>query len=211
MKIIIVDDDHLVCQSLKTIIEISSAKDSINAIRVIAIGHNGEEAIALYGEHRPDILLMDIRMDTLNGIDAGKAIRALDPEAKILYLTTFLDDEYIINALQLGAKGYLLKTSFESILPALYAVSRGQRVFGDEIVEKIPAFIETKKSLPDRGKLSEKEWNIVEYVAQGLNNKEIAAEAFLSEGTVRNYISVILEKLDLRDRTQLAIYYYKNT
>ena len=209
MRIIIIDDDPLVCQSLKTIIEAGSKQGSGEEIEVITMGENGEEAVAFYEKERPDIILLDIRMDKIDGLEAGKVILEKDPEAKILYLTTFLDGDYIVEALRIGAKGYLMKSGYESIVTALYAIQEGQRVFGDEIIEKIPGMIkqEKTKTIPE---LTKREMDLVERVAEGMNNKEIAEELFLSEGTVRNYLSIILEKLQLRDRTQLAIFYYKN-
>ncbi|MDD6035692.1 MAG: response regulator transcription factor [Lachnospiraceae bacterium] len=203
MNVLIVDDDRLVGISLKTILE---AEPDIS---VPALGGSGIQAIALYKEHRPDILLMDIRMEGMNGLDAATKILDFDPLAKILFLTTFADDEYIIRALRLGAKGYILKQDFESIVPALHAVYGGQNVFGSEVVKKIPDILSSPKE-PDTETLplNEKEVEIMTLVAKGLNNKEIAAALFLSEGTVRNYLSTTLEKLDLRDRTQLAVFYY---
>lgn len=206
LKLIIIDDDMLVCQALKTILEADSE------LCVAAIGNTGEEAILLYRCYQPDILLMDIRMNNMTGIDAGKSILSEFPDAKILFLTTFSDNEYIVEALRIGAKGYLLKQNFESIVPSIKAVFIGQRVFGDEIVSKIPNMLEHFTPLPIKNNygLSEKELEMVRLVAEGLSNKEISATSFLSEGTVRNYISIILDKLHLRDRTQLAIFYYKN-
>jgi DNA-binding NarL/FixJ family response regulator len=206
MKIIIVDDDIMVLRSLKTIIETSEE------IEVVAIGNSGEEAIELYKKYVPDVLLMDIRMDKMTGIDAAKDIITSFPEAKILFLTTFADDEYVISALKIGAKGYILKQHYECIVPALKAVSIGQSVFGSEIVAKLPAILKessSKKDFHEFG-ISEKEFEIIKFVSNGLSNKEIASILFLSEGTVRNYISTILEKISLRDRTQLAIFYYNN-
>ena len=205
MKVLVVDDDRVVGISLKTILEAEPD------ITVPALGRDGAEAVALYREHQPDILLMDIRMEGMNGLDAASAILTEDPAAKILFLTTFSDDEYIVRALRLGAKGYLLKQDFESIVPALHAVYGGQNVFGSEVVKKIPDILSTPKE-PDVSELplNEKEIEIMKLVAEGLNNKEIAQTLFLSEGTVRNYLSSTLEKLELRDRTQLAIYYYKH-
>ena len=205
MKVLVVDDDRVVGISLKTILEAEPD------ITVPALGKDGSEAIALYKEYQPDILLMDIRMEGMNGLDAATTILAKDPAAKILFLTTFSDDEYIVRALRLGAKGYLLKQDFESIVPALHAVYGGQNVFGSEVVKKIPDILSTPKE-PDVSELplNEKEIEIMKLVAEGLNNKEIAQKLFLSEGTVRNYLSSTLEKLELRDRTQLAIYYYKH-
>ncbi len=118
MDIIIVDDDPFVSLSLKTILE------SSGEIRVLEIGKNGQEAVALYEAHHPQVLLMDIRMDGMTGLEAAEHILSRNPEAKILFLTTFLDDEYIVQSLKLGAKGYILKQDFESLLPSLKAVDR---------------------------------------------------------------------------------------
>lgn len=205
MKVILVDDDMLVAISLKTILE------SNENIEVLATGYSGEEAIKLYDEYNPDILLMDIRMSKMSGLEAGEKILRKDENAKILYLTTFMDDEYIVRALNMGAKGYILKQNFEGIVPALNVVAKGQSVFGEDIVEKLPELI-IKKGEFDYKKynLSDKEFEIIKEVAEGGSNREIAEKLFLGEGTVRNYISTILDKLELRDRTQLAIFYYKN-
>lgn len=217
MKIIIIDDDPIVCQSLKMIIEASSNKNTDKPIEVLALGYNGIEAIELYSIHKPDIILLDIRMEKMDGIEACKNILNTYPKAKILFLTTFLDDEYIIQALRLGARGYLMKSNVESILPSLYAIEKGQHVYGDEIIEKIPGFIlnPLKNKIKSNSHISlnsltQNEIKIVELVAEGLNNKEISKELHFSEGTIRNYLSQILVKLNLRDRTQLAVHYYKN-
>ncbi|MBO6108690.1 MAG: response regulator transcription factor [Eubacterium sp.] len=203
MKIVVIDDDRLVALSLKTILE--NASD----IEVTAMGQSGEEAISLYREHHPDVILMDIRMNGMTGLDAGVEIRREFPEAKILFLTTFLDDEYIIKALNIGARGYILKQDYEGIAPALGAVMNGQSVFGDTVMEKLPELVGEKNEFDFASAgISDKEKDIIEAVAEGLNNKEIAGKLFLSEGTVRNYISTLLDKLELRDRTQLAVFYY---
>lgn len=205
MKVIVVDDDQLVAISLKTILEADAS------IEVLATGHSGFDAIALYDEHQPDILLMDIRMEQMNGLEAAEKILTAHADAKILFLTTFSDDEYIVKALSVGAKGYILKQDFEGIVPALKAVYGGQSVFGGEIVGKLPVLMQSKEEFDySQYDISEKEQSIIELVAEGLSNKEISEKLFLSEGTVRNYISTILEKLALRDRTQLAVFYYKN-
>lgn len=206
MRVLIVDDDRLVAVSLKTILEADTE------IEVAATGNSGQEAIDLYTECQPDILLMDIRMEGMTGLEAAERILKEDKAAKILFLTTFSDDEYIVSALGMGAKGYLLKQDFEGIVPALKAVNGGQSVFGGEIVGKIPVLMYNKGEVNyDLYDISEKEQIIIELVAEGLSNREIAGKRFLSEGTVRNYISTILEKLNLRDRTQLAVFYYKNS
>lgn len=205
MNIIIVDDDNLVSLSLKTILEASGE------ITVLDLGKNGKEAVDLYETHQPDILLMDIRMDTMTGLEAAALILQKHPDAKILFLTTFSDDEYIIRALHLGAKGYILKQDFESLLPALKAVFNGQSVFGSEITGKLPSFLSSGSPFDYSSMgITEKELVIIELIADGCSNREIADQLFLSEGTVRNYLSSILEKLELRDRTQLAVFYYKN-
>lgn len=220
MRVVVVDDDSIVLMSLKMIIEAAG-------IEVVATGGSGEEAIRLYDEYEPDVLLSDIRMDGMSGIEAASIIISKHKDAKILFLTTFLDDDYVINALKYGAKGYILKQDYEGIVPALQAVSLGQIVFGDEIITKLPMINNSSKEISNNATLSddngekfenafvlkgisEKELELVGLVAEGMNNKEIAETMFLSEGTVRNYLSNILEKLNLRDRTQLVVYYYKN-
>lgn len=206
MKVIIVDDDTLVSSSLKTIIEANEG------FEVLAIANNGVDAIRLYREHQPDVVLMDIRMDNMSGLEAAEKILNTFTKAKVLFLTTFADDEYIITALKIGAKGYILKQHYNAIIPALNAVYSGQNVFGEEIINKLPSVMSnqsSKKDYQDHGIL-DKEFEIITLVSKGLSNKEIAKELYFSEGTVRNYISVILEKLELRDRTQLAIFYFNH-
>ena len=209
MRVLIVDDDNLVALSLKTILETD------RQIEVAGIGNNGPDAIALYDQLSPDILLLDIRMDGMSGLEAGTQILNRHPGAKILFLTIFSDDEYIIRSLHIGAKGYILKQNFESILPALAAVENGQTVFGDEITARLPDLMKhtpsTSSPVFSQYHITEKEMMIIHKVAEGLNNREIAEALFLSEGTVRNYLSIILEKLGLRDRTQLAIFYFHHS
>lgn len=201
MKILIIDDDKIITYAIKTIIE--SEKDMV----VVDIGFSAEDAISLYQKHNPDILLLDIRMKDKTGIDAFREIISKDRNAKIIFLTTFLDDEYIKDSILLGASGYLLKSEFENIVPAIKSVYSGKSVFESEVASKIPSILNNSPVYDS--KLTEKELEILKLISEGLNNKEIATVLFLSEGTIRNYISVILEKLNLRDRTQLTVYYIK--
>ena len=202
MNIILADDDKIVETALKTIIQASGE------IKIIAACNNGKEAVNLYKKHSPNVALLDIRMPKMTGIEAAKEILNIDADAKILFLTTFDDSEYITTAINIGAKGYILKQDYESIVPALKAVEAGQTVLGSEIIQKLSTNI-SKPDFKEWG-ISDKEEEIIALVGQGLNNKEIAQALCLSEGTVRNYLSEILVKLNLRDRTQLAVFYYKS-
>lgn len=207
MKVLIIDDDKIICLALKTIIE------TVPDIEVVSIGHSYEDAIKKYKQYLPDVCLFDIRIGEKTGIDAMKTLKKDNPESKIIFLTTFLDDEYIKDSINFGGSGYILKDEFENIIPAIKSVYAGQKVFGKTVVEsisKISKKSRTKDDFPHLPKsLSNREIDILKLIANGLNNKEIASKLYLSEGTVRNYISSLLEKLELRDRTQLAIYYYK--
>jgi len=205
VKVLVIDDDKLICASLKTILE------SDKEITVVGLGNSVKEAVELFYKTQPDVLLLDIRMGEMSGLDAAEAVLKMQKDAKVLFLTTFADDEYIIKALKIGARGYILKQNFESIVPAVKAVNIGQYVFGEDIVAKLPELLNKsgKNSFESYG-ISDKEQEIISLVAEGLNNKEIAAKLYLSEGTVRNYLSAILDKLNLRDRTQLAVFYFKN-
>ena len=206
MNLIIIDDDPFVTGALKILLEANPN------ITVLASGSNGKEAVSLYRRHRPDILLMDIRMEEMDGLTASEQILQEYPDAKILLLTTFSDDEYIIKALLLGAKGYLLKQDYATIVPALEAVASGQTVFGNEIISRIPSLMQQKESFDYHSlDINDRELEIIRLIAEGLSNKEIASALFLSEGTVRNYLSPILDKLHLRDRTQVAVFYYKHS
>ena len=214
MRVLVVDDDRLVCEALKTILQTEGD------VEVAGVGHNGHDAVSLFAELKPDVLLMDIRMGGMTGLEACQAILSEFPDARILFLTTFLDDEYIVQALRMGTKGYLLKQDFESIVPALKAVHMGQSVFGDAIVTRLPRLLHRQAGgtdsrdideiLAEHG-ISDRERSVIELVAKGLSNREIAQTLYLSEGTVRNYLSAVLEKLGLRDRTQLAVFYVAET
>lgn len=205
MRVVIADDDMLVSGALKTILE--KDKD----VEVQGIAGNGKEAVELYQKYEPDVILLDIQMSPVSGLEASEEILKSNPDARILLLTTFSDDEYIVKALKCGVKGYLLKQDYASILPAIRAVCTGQTVFGTQIVSRLPELLERKSTFDyEAYEITGKEREVMALVADGKSNKEIAGEMFLSEGTVRNYISGILDKLNLRDRTQLAVFYLRN-
>ena len=200
-----VDDDPLITMALKTILEADQEGE------VCGTGCSGRDAVRLYRQEMPDVLLMDRRRKERKALQASEERRVEFPEARILLLTTFLDDEYIVRAIRIGARGYLLKQDYASILPSLRAVCTGQTVFGSEITAKIPDLLMKKGTFPyETYGLGEREYELICLVAEGLSNREIAEKMYLSEGTVRNYLSNILDKLDLRDRTQMAVFYYRH-
>lgn len=205
MRIMIVDDDPLVTQSLKIILEQNPD------ICVSRLCKSGREALESYEEEKPDVVLSDIRMEDMDGLTATEEILKIDRDAKIILLTTFLDDEYINRALNVGARGYVLKQDCASIADAVKAVYGGQTVFGGKIVERLPNLMNRKEQFKwEDYDITPKEREMIEFVADGLSNKEIAEKMFLGEGTVRNLMSSVLSKLDLRDRTQLACFYYQH-
>lgn len=205
MRLLIVDDDPLAALSLQTIL-------SAKGFDVIATGHSGEEAIDLYEEAQPDLLLMDIRMDGINGLEAARRILSRHSDAKILFLTTFSDDGYIKEAISLGAMGYILKQNYENLPETLRLAASGQVIYGEGVAQKLPGLLAEQMKLGKQSAqadlLTRREAEIMALVADGKSNKEIAALLYLSEGRVRNAVSDILLKLSLRDRTQLAVYYH---
>lgn len=206
MNIVLIDDDPIVSRALSIILQADPE------IHVSGIGTDGDEALALYRTHVPDVLLMDIRMQRMTGLVAGEQVLREYPDARVLFLTTFSDDDYIIKALRIGARGYLLKDKFDSIVPAIKAVVAGQSVFGEDIVSRFSLMSSDKqKSIsPLVSSLTEKEVEIMKHLGNGLSNKEISEALYISEGTVRNAISLLLDKLSLKSRTQLAIFFLKN-
>ena len=205
MRLLIVDDDPLAALSLQTIL-------SAKGFEVIATGHSGEEAIDLYDQLQPDLLLMDIRMDGINGLEAARRILSRHSDAKILFLTTFSDDGYIKEAISLGAMGYILKQNYENLPETLRLAASGQVIYGEGVAQKLPGLLAEQmrqgKQSAQADLLTRREAEIMALVADGKSNKEIASLLYLSEGRVRNAVSDILLKLSLRDRTQLAVYYH---
>lgn len=200
MKVMIVDDDPFVIKSLKMIV----TKEGMNFVGEAC---SGNEAFEKYKEYKPDVVLMDIRMKDGNGIDATREIMKLDPDAKIVLLTTFNDEEFIRDGMACGAKGYVLKQNIEDLVSILKTVNSGQMVIDSSLRDAITT-VKPQHKIPDF--LSEREKQILSLIATGKNNREISEMLFISEGTVKNYISSMLDKLELRDRTQLAVYYYQS-
>lgn len=206
MKVLVADDDGLIRESLKLILELE------DDIEVVGTAETGKQAFEMCGKLRPDIVLMDIRMPVMDGVLGTKLIKQAYENIKIIILTTFRDDEFIKEAIKNGAEGYILKNqSSDNIIESIRAVNRGNSVFQREIANVISSMIKDgRKKNPKDYEITEREFEILKYIGEGLSNKEISQKLYLSEGTVRNYVTELLEKLCLRDRTQLAIFYVKN-
>ena len=207
MRVIVVDDDAIVVRSLSTIL--GAEPD----IEVAGTGTSGEEAVSLFSTCEPDVVLMDIQMPGGDGLSAAEKILAADPAARVVFLTTFSDDDYIVRALRLGARGYLIKQDVATIAPALRSVMAGQSVLEGEVLARAAALsadgVRPSRGEPEMRGLTEREREVVRAIADGMSNAEVAAALYMSEGTVRNHISAILAKLGLRNRTQIAVYYYR--
>ena len=228
MHVAIADDDPIVCSSLSTILEATGTAD------VAWTANTGTDAVTQYEMDAPDVLLVDVQMPGMDGLQASEAILDAHPNARILILTTFADESYIAKALEIGTKGYLIKQDVSSVIPAVQAVMAGQVVMGAEVLSKlrvspqsttsdesssvdrvvshddaqaVQGFRDPDSSGPSErfAGLTERELDVLELVAEGLDNREIASRLFLSEGTVRNRISDILAKTNISNRTKLAV------
>lgn len=209
IKVLIADDQELIRQSLSYVL------DAESDITIVGAATNGREAIELVRRERPDVVLLDIRMPEADGVECTRLIKSAYPHIKVIILTTFDDDEYVFGALRYGASGYLLKgVSVVQLSNAVREVMRGGSIITPDVMSKaLDMFARMARgnmqiniNEKQTAELKENEWRIIREVGCGLSNKEIAAELCMSEGTVRNYLSSILSKLDLRDRTQLAIW-----
>ncbi|KWX75833.1 response regulator transcription factor [Paenibacillus jilunlii] len=213
IKVVIVDDDSFIRESLKVLVALDPE------IEVAGSAGDGREALALLKQlPHADVVLMDIRMPDCDGVEGTKSIKEAFPGISVLMLTTFDDDEYIIEALRNGASGYLLKNiPPDRIIQGIKTVHEGNLLIHPDIARKLAGFLQPaappKEAMPktlEAYGLTKAELAVVSLIAEGHTNKEIAAGLFLSEGTVKNYITDILSKLGLRDRTQIAIFYWKN-
>jgi len=209
IKVLIADDQELIRHSLEIILK------NISDIQVIDSVGDGKSVIRSIRKEKPDVILMDIRMPEMDGVQCTKIIKEGYPDIKIIILTSFDDDDYILSALRDGASGYLLKgITIDELVDAIHKVHSGSAMINPNIAQK---FIELYSEMAKNNQLiqvdkkaikdvTEYEWNVIRHVAKGLSNKEIASKLKLSEGTVRNYLSHALYKLNLRDRTQLALW-----
>jgi len=209
IDVLIVDDQELIRESLKVVLSVSPGIQVLDAVSGV------QEALKSAATRRPDVVLMDIRMPGMDGVEGTRLLKERYPNMKVVVLTTFDDDEYVFGALKNGASGYLLKgSSVSELSKAIQVVYEGGAMLNPNVASKaIQQFSSmakgtSKLQVDERaaGEISKGEWQIIRTVGRGLSNKEIAQELCLSEGTVRNTISSILSKLGLRDRTQLAIW-----
>ena len=209
IKILIADDQELIRQSLKMMLS------GVDDFEVTGTVSNGTDVIRSVRENKPDVILMDVRMPKMDGVVCTQVIKENSPEIKIIILTTFDDDEYVFNAIKNGASGYLLKgVSFEELTEAIRKVYNGTAIINDDIANKVlrlfSEMARSKDSMEVDDKLlddiKDSEWDIIDGLVQGLSNKEIANKLNFSEGTVRNSLSIILNKLGMKNRTQLAIW-----
>ena len=204
IRTLLVDDQRLMRDGLRILLELE------DDIEVVGEASNGQEAITAYANLEPDVVLMDIRMPLMNGVEATAQLRQKWPQANIIILTTFDDDQTVFEGLRAGAKGYLLKdVSGNELATAVRAVAGGNTLLGSSVAERVlaqfaaPPTAKSTSPLPEP--LSERELEILKLIAEGLSNPKIAARLFLAEGTVKNYVSTILQKTNSRDRTQAVL------
>lgn len=207
IKIIIADDQALIRDGLKTVLNLEED------LEVLATAENGKEAFELTQTLAPDILLLDVRMPVMDGVECIRNLKSIHSTAKVIMLTTFNDDEYILNAIAAGAKGYLLKDmEIAELIDEIHNAAADKLVMPSSVVTKLAEGL--SKVVDEKNKcraiekftFSDREKEIAKMMAQGFNNKQIAAVLFISDGTVRNYISSIYDKIGLSDRTQAALF-----
>jgi DNA-binding NarL/FixJ family response regulator len=203
IRVIVCDDQEIVCQGLTTIL------NSDPEIKVVATANNGQEVQELVATHQPELVLMDLKMPEVNGIQATQKIRSSFPHIKVLVLTTYDDDEWLFDALRAGAAGYLLKdTPSSALLQAIKGTVEGETYLDPNVAGKIINKVSSSQQPPPQTtniQLSERETDVLQLMARGLTNADIARELYLSEGTVRNYTSALFTKLGVNDRTQAVL------
>ncbi|NET49190.1 MAG: response regulator transcription factor [Merismopedia sp. SIO2A8] len=206
IRVLLVDDQAIIRQGLRTLLELEPD------LQIVGDAANGQVAVEFAQSLHPDVVLMDIRMPVMDGVAATQSIHQQCPTIKILILTTFDDEEYVSEALRMGAIGYLLKdTPSEELANAIRAVHKGYAQFGPGIFQKVMSTVPTPAPTPldplppGIEALTKRERQVLALIAQGASNKEIAHTLYISEGTVKNHVTNILNRLNVRDRTQAAI------
>ena len=203
VRVLICDDQAVVCEGLEMIL------DADPDIEVVGLAYDGSEALELLPSTRPDLVLMDLKMPVMNGIHATREIKKRNADIKVLVLTTFGEDEWVFDAVRSGADGYLLKgTPRDKLVSAVKGTAAGEAHIDPEVGGRLLAQVAQNPAHQDStvaADLSDRELDVLKLLAQGLTNAEIAERLFLTRGTVRNYVSAILSKLDVEDRTQAAI------
>lgn len=211
IRVLIVDDQQLFRESLSMVLEMRNP----HLIRIVAQARNGEEGWQLAVKHKPDVILMDVRMPVMDGVECSRRVRVDCPDSRIIMLTTFNDDEYVYDALKLGAMGYLLKDIPPAeVESAICSVYNGGVLIAPEVARKVIGVLlsmhekdgQARLVLPTIEQLTSRENEVLKLIALGKNNVEIATELCLTEGTARNHVSSIYAKLELRDRAQAIKY-----
>ncbi|MEF2964731.1 response regulator transcription factor [Paenibacillus sp. M1] len=206
IRVLIADDNSFIREGMRIIL------NTFEDFEVLATVADGREAVEYCKAHEVDVALLDVRMPNMNGVEATRAL-AEETKTKPLILTTFDDDEYIVDAVRFGAKGYLLKNNDpERICDAIKSVYHGHNVLQNAVLDKLKSSLGEIRTAPDTPPIdtklfTERELDVMSRIAKGLSNKEISKELFISEGTVANHITSILNKTALEHRTQIAIYY----
>jgi DNA-binding NarL/FixJ family response regulator len=209
IRLLLCDDQAFVCEGLRAIL--STSPD----ITVVGMAYDGEEALRLVEELRPELVLMDLKMPVMNGVQATRHIKERHPEIYVLVLTTYDFDEWVFEAIRAGANGYLLKdTPREQLFAAIHGTLQGKGYIDPAVAPKLLDHLSgtapTAPNLELTRNLSERELEVLRLLAQGLSNPEIAKRLFLSEGTIKNYVSTIFTKINVADRTQATIFALRN-
>jgi len=208
ISVLIADDHALIREGIKQILELEED------IHVVGQANNGEEAFELASKLEPDIILLDINMPKTNGIEALRRFKDMGITSKVIILTIHEDREYILKTLKLGANGYMLKdSSANSLIEGIRRVAKGENYIQSSVADLVSASSDDSmedKSIEQINSLTNREYEVLMLIAEGLNNKDIAERLYISEKTVKNHISNIFKKLELNDRVQAAIFAYKN-